>query len=129
MDYSKRTDSAMHLLVCSARPGAGRRQVLEATRATNAVLRRIPGYLEHEIAVSMNDGGWVDVVHWADRDAALTAEALYRRHPGAKEVAGVIEQRWVLVLPIPSQAERVRQFGPVQIDRIDQTEPCERCCG
>jgi hypothetical protein len=126
MAFSDRFESTKHLLICSARPGVSKAQVLEATRATNAVLRRLPGYVEHEIAVSVRDGGWVDVVHWSNRDAALTAEVLYRRHPNVAAVAEVIEQRWVMVLPIPVPAAHAHHAGPV---RVEQPQPFERCCG
>jgi len=126
MQFSDRFESTKHLLICSARPGVSKAQVLEATRATNAVLRRLPGYVEHEIAVSARDSGWVDVVHWSNRDAALTAEALYKRHPNVAAVTDVIEQRWVMVLPIPAAAARARHAGPV---RVEQPQPFERCCG
>jgi hypothetical protein len=126
MEFSDRFESTKHLLICSARPGVSKAQVLEATRATNAVLRRMPGYVEHEIAVSARDGGWVDVVHWSNRDAALTAEALYKRHPNVAAVSEVIEQRWVMVLPIPAAAARVGHAGAMH---VGQPQPCERCCG
>jgi hypothetical protein len=92
--------STIEILMCSARPGVSRAQILEATRMTNAVLRRLPGYLEHEIAYAVENGRWVDIVHWTDPDAAFAAEAAFRLHPEAQAVSAIIEQNWIVPLHV-----------------------------
>jgi hypothetical protein len=91
-------DSTIEILMCSPRPGVSKAQVLEATRMTNAVLRRLPGYVEHEIAHAVENGRWIDIVHWSDPDAAFAAEAAFKLHPEAEAVSAVIEQNWVVPL-------------------------------
>lgn len=88
-------NSAVQLLMCSAKPGVSKAQVLEATRITNAVLRRMPGYVEHEIAFAAADGYWIDLVHWTDHSSAQAAKDAFRRQPEAEAIAAVIEQYWL----------------------------------
>ena len=92
---NRMSESSVRLLICSAKPGVSKAQVLEATKITNAVLRRMPGFVEHEIACAVFDGEWVDLVHWRDPGSASWAERMFKRHPAAHAVASIVQQRWI----------------------------------
>jgi hypothetical protein len=92
---NRMSESTIRLLICSAKPGVNKAQVMEATKITNAVLRRMPGFVEHEIACAVFDEEWVDLVHWSDPGAASWAERMFKRHPAANAVASIVEQRWI----------------------------------
>ena len=98
------SESTIRLLICSAKPGVSKAQVLEATKLTNRVLRRMPGFVEHEIACAVVDEEWVDLVHWSDAGAASWAERMFQRHPVASSVREVVSQRWITPLHLEDLA-------------------------
>lgn len=65
------------------RAGAARADVAAAAARSTAFLERRPGFNAREVGVSA-DGEWLDVIHWADLDAALAAAATFAGAPGAR---------------------------------------------
>jgi hypothetical protein len=93
-------ESAIHLLMCSAKSGVRKSQIFDAVRTAHAVLRRLPGFVEHEVACAAFDGQWIDIVHWSDPDAASGAEARFRLQPETRTIAAVLELQWIEVMQL-----------------------------
>jgi hypothetical protein len=90
--------------------GAGKSAVFDAVKWVNATLRRMPGFVEHEIAAGRVDGDdrWIDIVHWRDRESAAVAESKFRAATTDPSLAAALELRWVRVCsmnaPLPCEA-------------------------
>jgi hypothetical protein len=65
---------------------------IAANAEVNDWLRRQPGFLARHLA-GKDDGGWIDMVLWTDREAAMQASAKLLQELGSCEAMTAIDPR------------------------------------
>jgi hypothetical protein len=72
----------LEVVIYKTLPGTTDAAVLAASDGAQAWLAQQPGYLHREVAKA-DDGAWLDLVHWASMEQALTAAKAFGERPEA----------------------------------------------
>jgi len=83
MTSGDETTVAIEAAIFSLRRGTDRAEFLAAAEAVTADVRRMPGFLDRELAEG-EDGRWLDLLHWASLEDARRAAAEIMRSPASR---------------------------------------------
>ena len=82
---------AIEVVVFKAKAGVSDGQLQAAALAVTPILKKMPGFISREFAVS-EDGKYIDVVHWKDLSSAKAAAENVMSIPVCGEFFGLIDQ-------------------------------------
>jgi hypothetical protein len=109
MDSQNNTQQwpVLEVVLYKVRPGTPDAEVLAASDGAQRWLEQQPGYLHREVAKS-EDGVWLDLVHWATLEQALTAAKAFGERPEAAAFGPFTDEATLQLLHL----HQVRAYMP-----------------